>query len=134
MDQGLSKRKQRQEQFMALDAGAVADLSPMLLSGAFRLLQSALEQREHGYRVRDNHFATHAPGCIVLLVSGFESWLNEIIEGISHRNTAPRHNEEIRKLAFTTPTAVKYVKAPERATGKKITLPKNLELVLAARD
>lgn len=134
MTESSSRRKPRQEQFMALDAGTVVDLSPALIGASLRLLTAALEDRLIGARTKNNHYAPNAPGCIVLIVCGFDSWLNELIEGGSHRNRGPQHNEELRKLAFAAPTLVKYAKAPERATGKTLKVGEHVDILLSLRD
>jgi hypothetical protein len=86
MPSGPSKRKLRQDQFLGNDASATANLSVALLAGAGALLRVALQDRaDQVYRTRDDHFAVHGPGSVILFVASLEAFVNEVIEDISFR-------------------------------------------------
>src|SRR5712692_1342348 len=72
-------RDERAARFQVVKSGSWRGLSPHLLHCAFDELQDALDDRliPESYIEPDNHSSDHSLGSLLLLVAGFESWLNE---------------------------------------------------------
>lgn len=100
-------------------------LSYPLIRTAFSDLELSLRDRcEQVFRSEDNHYSFHTPGSIVLLVTGFDSLLNELIA---------HYGQGLKRIAdqsFDT----KYYAIPKRFTGKKLTRNGDLSLLGDVRD
>jgi len=104
--------------------GGWVSLSGDLLDCARALLQMALDQRRREVvRYPADHFSSYAVGSILLLVTGFEAWLNEVLSEalfVSGR-------ERLKGLA-DEPLLTKYYEIPHRVAGAQ--MPANEELSL----
>ena len=124
----MSMRKQRHMQFRTPQTGAVSSLSTWLLHCAEFELGEALRDRGPGKaHTDDNHWSPHCGASVLLLVSGFEAWLNE-----TTLLASPQY-PSVRKLANCT-VRQKYEKIPKRVGGTSIQVSQDLELVLRVRD
>jgi hypothetical protein len=124
----MSKRKDREAQFLSSLTGATTSLSSDLTDCALSELILALdERRKHVYRMTDNHYASHSIGSILLLVAAFEAWLNEVI------GTFNIINPDLKVLAFQ-PINIKFYNIPKKLVGNEIPPQRELNLVTEIRD
>jgi hypothetical protein len=120
----VGKRKKKVEQFVTLRMGGWVGLSGDLVNCARALLQMALdERRREVLRYPADHFSEYAVGSILLLVTGFDAWLNEVLSEalfVSDR-------ERLKGLA-DEPLLCRYYGIPHRVAGAQ--MPANQELSL----
>jgi hypothetical protein len=91
-------------------------------------LSFALADRGPGKaRTADNHWSPHSVGSILLLIAGFEAWLNESTQLLDHRCAC------LRKMANETLKG-KYRKIPKAITGKTPGVSRDLDLLLNVRN
>ncbi|UCE61037.1 MAG: hypothetical protein JSU63_04655 [Phycisphaerales bacterium] len=115
----MSKRA-RLKQFQETAPGVSTTLSTWLVKSGYVALQNALDERRGGvYRTACNHFSSHAPASILLLVTGFDAWLNEALWILDP------YASELRSLAEKPPDK-RYCSIPKLVNGTQ--LPKRLEL------
>jgi hypothetical protein len=125
----MSRRKQRQQQFLRVRTGWYNPLSPMLLKSALVLLDAALHERRGDVtRLQENHYSWHAVGSIALLIEGLEAWLNERIWSL-YSSAEP----DILKLA-DKPIKQKYCQVPQRIKGVEMRLGADLDMVIDVRN
>jgi len=103
--------------------GGMVSLSGDLVHCAQALLQMALDDRRREVRLSTNHFSSCAVGSILLLVAGFEAWLNEILS----EALFVCDRERLKGLA-DEPLLTKYYGIPQRVAG--VRMPANQELSL----
>jgi hypothetical protein len=121
---GPSKRKVRRSQFLKREAGSYMHLSyPLVRSALSNLELSLQDRREPVFREADNHYSHHGVGSIVMLVSGFDSLLNEIID---------RLGDKLRDLAVK-PITSRYYEIPWRHIGQRVPANKDLDLLMDIR-
>jgi hypothetical protein len=126
----MSKRKQRHQQFSRVYTGVYGSMSPQLLVSSELLLRQSLDQRRRQVsRTANNHFSTYAAGSIVLLIDGFEAWLNESIW--HYWNTDSR--DKILKLG-NAPILEKYYEVPRRSAANEIAYRPHLEMAVDLRN
>lgn len=76
----VSPRRQRFDAFSSREHQGLAGLSADHIASAVTLFQAALDDRTKGnWRQRDNHYTPHSLGCVVMITTTFETWLNELI-------------------------------------------------------
>ncbi|MGV8175292.1 MAG: hypothetical protein ACP5OU_06270 [Methanothrix sp.] len=79
----IVSRKAKMDEFKEGGLGPHMSFFQNLTSCAYSELYLSLEDRRRGVvRLKDNHYSTHAVGSIVLLVTGFDSFLNEGLSSI----------------------------------------------------
>jgi len=123
----VSKRKQREEQFLGHGTGATTTLSSELVICAISQLKLALDDRRRPvFRTPSNHYSPHALGSILLLVAALEAWLNEAIWLLW------LGREDLKPLAFE-PVGTKYYEIPRRVAGSTIPPQTELGLVIELR-
>jgi hypothetical protein len=116
-------------EFKAGGLGPHMTFSQNLISCAYSELYLSLEERRGGvYRLKDNHYSSHAVGSIVLLVTGFDSFLNE---GLSSIGTGPLF-KSVLELA-SEPTIEKYYGTIQELGGT-IQRNNNLDSIIKLRD
>jgi hypothetical protein len=75
----MTRKNERIGQFAYAGNFGYESFHQDLLNSATVLLDRALRDRVRCFRNEKTHSSVHAPGAIVLAVTGFEIWLNEII-------------------------------------------------------
>ena len=75
-----SAKKERIKEALNPEGGSASSLSGELVACAFYELRAALAEG-HGpvYVTTNNHSSRHSLASIILLVAGFEAWLNEVM-------------------------------------------------------
>lgn len=97
-------RIQKVDEFKAGTVAVHVSFYPNLVACALSELSLSLDERRGNVvRLKNNHNSQHAVGSIVLLVTGFDGFLNEELMGLGF------FNREIRELA-DSPTLDKYYK------------------------
>ena len=120
----MSKKAARLAQFLENESGAYMHLSYPLIRCALSNLKLALQDRhEPVFRSMDNHYSYHGIGSIVLLVSGFDSLLNEMIVQIA---------KELKHLA-AKPIATRYNAIAHRRKRREIPRNDDLHLLVEVR-
>jgi hypothetical protein len=114
------------DQFKAGTVAVHISFYPNLVVCAFSELCLSLEERRDNVRLKNNHYSRHAIGSIVLLVTGFDSYLNEELMGLGF------FDAEIRELA-KLPTLDKYYKII-KLLGGTIEPNNELNIIIKLRD
>ena len=71
-------RKTKMDEFKANPSCNSISLSTSLLECSFSELDQSLHERQKEViRLEKTHYSSHAIGSIILLVTGFDAWLNE---------------------------------------------------------
>lgn len=124
----MSRRKMREAQFLSPGGGVSVSMSDGLLSCALSELEQALrDRRGEVVRMPNNHYSHHALGSIVLLMCGFEAWLNEAILHFGF-------GQQQIKLLVCKPMLEKYYNIPKRIANTTIPTNSDLELIIDIRD
>ena len=124
----MSMRKLRHKQYRTPETGSISNLSASLLACAESELSDALADRGPGKaHTVDNHWSPHSVGSILVLIAGFEAWLNESTLLLEHCCAGLREkaNSSVRE---------KYREIPKAITGKSASVSRDLDLLLTVRD
>jgi hypothetical protein len=123
----MSKRKARLEQFQERRSGVTDTLSTWLAKSAYVTLENALDERRGGvYRTACNHFSSHAPASILLLVTAFDAWLNEALWLL-----AP-FGSKLRSLGDKRPEE-RYIGIPKLVNDTQLPRRQELQMVFDVR-
>jgi len=123
-------RKERESRFLAVKTGGYSGLSPMLVHCGLVELQMALEDRRTPGLVLElhNHGSSHSLGSILLLVAGFEAWLNECMASLFFADPSARG--ELVRLS----TWDKYLEIPRRLSSVRFGGSSELRALLNLRN
>lgn len=125
----MTQRKLREGQYLTNKQGVIFPMSPDLLGCARNELSAGLEERKRQtVRSKTNHTSHHALGSIVLVVTAFDVWLNEVALQVS----LIEHSERGR-IAAKKPTAAKYAYLME-ILGAAVRDSQDLEMAINLRD
>ena len=112
---------------MAVESGCVDMLSGQILDCALLELKNALEYRSFRVvRTSNNHYSPHALGSILLLVTAFDIWLNELIGHFGPFDPG------FKELACQ-PLLKKYYGLPKQLVKTTIPPHRELELLVELR-
>jgi hypothetical protein len=124
----VNLRKARHAKYRAPETGSISSLSSSLLTCAESELRDALADRRPGKaHTGDNHWSPHSVGSILLLIAGFEAWLNESTLLLAPRCGCLREKANL-------PLRDKYREIPEAVTGKSPGVSRDLALLLTVRN
>ncbi len=125
----MRSRRERHDDFASRQQGWAGTLSSALLECAGAQLRLGLKDRTGEVdKTADNHCTPHAAGSIVLLVDGFEAWLNEAVWVL--RPATPKLME---KEVAKRPVLCKYRAIPEYVTGTKLSVTESLKQAVGLR-
>jgi hypothetical protein len=125
-----ASRKERQFQFENPPSGGWGWMSSSdsLLSCARAQLALALEDRHKPVSSwPNNHYSEHAPGAIILVISGLEAWLNESCSRVSV------HFPGARRLTVHG-LGERYIQLGRMVGGEPFDCPADLVLLIYARN
>jgi hypothetical protein len=105
-----NRKKERIDEFFVPKSGGSTTLSGDLLFCSFVQLKMALDDRRAGrvFKEANNHASAYALGSILLLIAGFESWLNELLGFIPRFSFSAMSEDELRKVLHDYTPVKKY--------------------------
>lgn len=123
-----SRRKQRFEAFRSRDRRGLVGLSSDHIRCALTLFEAALNDRKgESWREKDNHYTPHALGCVTMISSAFEAWLNEIL---AWENVAQTGHADLAER----PIVEKYRRLCELDGGSADAVLSDLDLLIEVRN
>lgn len=122
--------RRRVQEFVSQQQGSQVPLSMNLVTATCVLLAKSLEVRKGGvWKTKDNHAADCAPGAIVMAVSAFDAWLNEIA-GFPGAIPSQQRLSELIEMT----TKAKYRALARATTGIEIADAADLGLLIDVRN